>query len=252
MTQDGRRNRPTRLGFPLSSQTVWGGSPDPRRTPGPALLKSASSEEADEGVGCGPGVRPTNRQHWWGRHSAWLAVFALCTAAAAADKKPPQGHEEDASVGVTASIVSADQLRQEFGSEFKDYIVIDVRISPKDKSYQVHLDDFILRSESSGEHTGPFTAASQIAGAGALVVTEKYGNKANADSPKPLESVKIEMKDDVKGDPALDALKKRMLAEKSVSEPVSGLLFFPFSKEKPRHLILSYKTPSSHLRLSFH
>ena len=181
-----------------------------------------------------------------------VVVLVLAAALCAADKKPPQGHEEDASVGVTATLLSADQLRQEFGSEFGDYIVVDVRISPKDKAYQVRLDDFILRSESSGEHTGPFTAASQIAGAGALVVTEKYGNKANADSPKPLESVKIEMNQDAKGNPALDALKKRMLAEKTVSEPVSGLLFFPFSKrEKARNLILSYKTPTSHLRLSF-
>jgi hypothetical protein len=29
----------------------WGGSPDPRRTPGPAPLDSTAPEEADEGVG---------------------------------------------------------------------------------------------------------------------------------------------------------------------------------------------------------
>ncbi len=182
------------------------------------------------------------------------AVILLISALAlqAAEKKAPQGHEEDASVAVTATIVSAEQLIQEFGSDFHgDYIVLEVKISPKDKDYQVHLDDFILRSEASGEHTGPFLVASQIAGAGALVVTNTYGNKANADSPKPLQSVKVEMKDDAKADPALDALKKRMLAEKTVSEPVSGLLFFPFGKAKPRSLILSYKTPTSHLRLSF-
>ena len=182
--------------------------------------------------------------------AAALLMFSL--ALYAADKKAPQGHEEDASVSVTATIVSADQLRLEFGSDFKgDYIVLEVKISPRDKNYQVHLDDFILRSESTGEHTGPFLVASQIAGAGALVVTNTYGNKANVDSPRPLESVKVEMKDDSKADPALDALKKRMLAEKSVSEPVSGLVFFPLSKEKPKNLILSYKTPTSHLRLSF-
>lgn len=178
-----------------------------------------------------------------------LLVFSL--ALAAGEKKAPQGHEEDSSVGVTATIISADQLRQEFGSDFKgDYIVLDVRISPKDKNYQVRLDDFILRSESSGEHSGPFSYASQIAGAGAMVVTDKYGNRANVDSPKPLESVSIDMKSSP-ADPALAALTKRMLADKSTSEPVSGLLFFPFSKEKPRNLILSYKTPTSHLRLSF-
>jgi len=181
-----------------------------------------------------------------------VILFLWALTVQAADKKPPQGHEEDASVAVTATIVSPDQLVQEFGSDFHgDYIVLEVKISPKDKDYPVHLDDFILRSESSGEHTGPFLVASQIAGAGALVVTNTYGNKANIDSPKPLQSVKVEMKDDAKPDPALDALKKRMLAEKTVSEPASGLLFFPFGKAKPRNLILSYKTPTSHLRLSF-
>ena len=185
-----------------------------------------------------------------------VILLVATMALLAGEKKAAQGHEEDASVAVTASIVSPDQLRQEFGSDFKgDYIALEVKIipklSPNDKPYQVSLNDFILRSESSGEHTGPILAASQIAGGGALVVTEKYGNKANADSPKPLESVTVEMKNDSKADPALAALKKRMLAEKSVSEPVSGLLFFPMGKEKARHLILSYRTPTSHLRLNF-
>lgn len=181
-----------------------------------------------------------------------VALLIFSVALQAGEKKPPQGHEEDASVAVSATIVSADQLIQEFGSDFKkDYIVLDVKVSPKTTPYQVNLDDFILRSESSGEHTGPLAAASQIAGAGALVVTEKYGNRANADSPRPLESVKVDIDNDTKADPALAALKKRMLADKSVSAPVSGLVFFPMSKEKPHSLILSYKTPTSHLRLSF-
>ena len=59
------------------------------------------------------------------------------------------------------------------------------------------------------------------------------------------------MKDDAKPDPALDALKKKMLSEKTVTEPVSGLLFFPLTKEKARNLILSYKTPQGKLRLNF-
>ena len=42
------------------------------------------------------------------------------------------------------------------------------------------------------------------------------------------------MKDDAKADPALDALKKKMLSEKTVTEPVSGLLFFPLAKKSRR------------------
>lgn len=191
-----------------------------------------------------------------GTKTAAAALLMLSVALHAGEKKPPQGHEEDASVAVTATIVSPEQLIQEFGTDFKkDYIVLDVtirpKLSPQDKAYQLNLDDFILRSEATGEHTGPISAASQIAGAGALVVTDKFGDRANANAPKPLESVKIEMKDDVKADPALAALKKRMLADNSISAPVSGLLFFPLSKEKPKNLILSCKTPTSHLRLSF-
>src|ERR1700733_12541165 len=182
-----------------------------------------------------------------------FASLALSAVLFAADKKSPQGRGEDESVVITATVLSPEQLKEAVGSDFgNNYTVLEVRLAPKgDKPYSVHLDDFILRSESSGEHSGPFSYASQIAGAGALVVEQTYGNKQNVDSPKPLEGTKVTMKDDAKGDDALDALKKKMLTEKTVSEPVSGLLFFPLTKEKPKNLILSYKTPQGKLRLSF-
>jgi len=181
------------------------------------------------------------------------AALALCTVLSAAEKRSPQGQGEDESVAITATLLSPEQLREAVGSDFNNnYTVLEVRVAPKGgKPYLVHLDDFILRSESSGEHSGPFLMASQIAGAGALVVARTYGNKPNADSPAPLEGTKVEMKDDVRADPALDALKKKMLSEKTISEPVSGLLFFPLIKEKAKNLILSCKTPQSRLRLSF-
>jgi hypothetical protein len=183
-----------------------------------------------------------------------VPTVVLCAALLpAADKSPPQGRGEDDSVAITATLLSPQQLIDAVGSDFNnDYTVLDVRVTPKGgKPYLVHLDDFILRSESSGEHSGPFLVASQIAGAGALVVKHTYGNRVNADSPKPLDGTKVEMKDDAKADPALDALKKKMLAESTVTDPVSGLMFFPLTKEKPRNLILSYKTPQGKLRLSF-
>lgn len=181
-------------------------------------------------------------------------ILILCAALSAADKRSPQGQGEDDAVTVTATLLSPEQTREAVGSDFNNnYTVLDVHLTPKGgKPYSVHLDDFILRSEASGEHSGPFLYASQIAGAGALEVQQTYGNRANVDSPRPIEGTKLTMKNNAKGDPALDALKKRMLAEQTTSEPVSGLLFFPLSsKEKPKNLILSYKTPASHLRLSF-
>jgi hypothetical protein len=181
-----------------------------------------------------------------------ISAIVLC-AVLGADKKSPQGHGEDESVAITATLLSPEQLIQAVGSDFdNNFTVLDVRVTPKNgKPYLVHLDDFILRSESSGEHSGPFLAASQIAGAGAMVVKHTYGHRVNGDSPRPLEGTKLEMKDDAGADPALDALKKKMLAESTVTEPVSGLLFFPLTKEKPRNLILSYKTPQSKLRIGF-
>jgi hypothetical protein len=171
----------------------------------------------------------------------------------ASEKKSPQGTGDDESVTVTATVLSPEQLRQAVGSDFdNNYIVLDVRLVPKGgKPYQVHLDDFILRSEQTGEHSGPFTNAGQIAGAGALVVARTYGNKSNPDTERPITGTKLEMKNDDKADPAHDAVKQKMLAEKTVTEPVSGLLFFPLSKEKTKNLILSYKTPQSRMRLSF-
>ncbi len=51
-------------------------------------------------------------------------------------------------------------------------------------------------------------------------------------SPKILEGTYVTMKDDDKGVASLDALKKKMLTEKTVSEPVSGLMFFPLAKRE--------------------
>jgi hypothetical protein len=186
-----------------------------------------------------------------------IATVVLCAvlgaALSAGEKKSPEGRVEDDSVTITATLLSPQQLIDAVGSDFdNNYTVLDVHVTPKGgKPYLVHLDDFILRSESSGEHSGPFLAASQVAGSGALVVKHTYGNRVNAESPRPLEGTNVEMKDNVKADPALDALKKKMLAESTVTDPVSGLLFFPLTKEKPKNLILSYKTPLSKLRLSF-
>src|ERR1700730_2795219 len=91
----------------------------------------------------------------------------LCPVLMAGEKKAPQGRGEDDSAVITAVVVAPEQVRQMFGSDFdNNFTVLDVTISPKDgKAVAVRLDDFILRSESSGAHSGPL-AAGQIAGGG--------------------------------------------------------------------------------------
>jgi len=183
-----------------------------------------------------------------------FVLLSACSPLFAADKKSPQGQVEDDTVSIAATVLSADQLRQATGTDFdNNYTVLDVRVTPKGTTpYVLTLDDFTLRSEASGEHSGPFLSAGQIAGDGALVLERSYGNRQNADSPRPLEGTKLQMKTDAKGDSALDALKKKMLVSKNITGPVSGLMFFPLSpKEKPKNLILSCKTPKGHLRMAF-
>ncbi len=186
-----------------------------------------------------------------------FAAFALCALVAAGEvtageKKAPQARGEDESVTITATVLSGEQVRQMFATDFdNNFTVLDVTVAPKEgKPYAVSLDDFILRSESSGDHSGPL-AAGQIAGAGTLVVERTYGDRANADSARPIEGTKVKVKDEDRPDPEFNLLKKKILIEGTTAEPESGLLFFPVSKEKPKNLILSYKTPRGRLRLSF-
>jgi hypothetical protein len=49
----------------------------------------------------------------------------------------------------------------------------------------------------------------------------------------------------------LEKLKLKILAEKSIGAPVTGLLFFPLEKEKPKSLELIYTTPSGKIRMKF-
>jgi hypothetical protein len=115
-----------------------------------------------------------------------------------------------------------------------------------------------MRSEQSGAHSGAL-AASQIAGQDTLVVhqadTRKKGVSfgggmgpilmgGGGNAAPPPES-KVEVKNSEKRDPMLDVLKRKILPEKPTSEPVTGLLFFPLEKEKPKNLVLVYTPPNA-------
>ena len=75
--------------------------------------------------------------------------------------------------------------------------------------------------------------------------------------PQMLAGTKVEMKDDLGNSnsrtaDALEALKKAILTEKTITEPVSGVLFFPLAaKEKARSLVLSYASPGGKMRIEF-
>lgn len=187
-----------------------------------------------------------------------FVALLLLTFALGADKKPPQGHGENDAVTVEATILSQDQIRQQFGSAFGgNFTALEIHLTPKGgKPYDVRLDDFILRSQSDGDHSGPMEAA-QIVDTGALVINQTYAPRTNAQMPQMLAGTKVEMKDDLGNSnsrtaDALEALKKAILAEKTITGPETGVLFFPLSaKEKARSLVLSYASPGGKLRIEF-
>jgi len=196
-----------------------------------------------------------------------LCALAGDFPAKAREKKLPSGDASDDRVSLTASALDSAELKQIFGSDFdNNFAVVEVTLTPKgDQPLDIHLDDFLLRSDQTGEHSGPFMA-SQIAGSGTLVVhqAEQRGGKGGFGGgfggimmggggmgPGQASEGKAEIKDSGKRDPMLEVLKRKILAERSVKEAVTGLLFFPLDKEKPKNLTLIYTTPAGKLRVRF-
>jgi hypothetical protein len=194
------------------------------------------------------------------------AAFIFAAAASARDKKLPSGDVANSLVEAAGSVLDSEQLKETFGSDFGGmFTVIEMTLTPKsDRPVEIHLDDFLLRSDQTGDHSGPF-AASQIAGQGTLVVHSAEAPRSKGGfsgglggiymggmgSAEPPPEGKAEIKNSEKKDPMLDTLKRKILAEKTITQPVTGLLFFPLEKEKPKSLELTYTTPDGKLRMKF-
>jgi hypothetical protein len=181
-----------------------------------------------------------------------FGLMLLCGLVAAAARKPPAGHGEDDSVSIDATILTPEQVKDAVGSDFGGvYTVLEMKISPKGaKPYEIHPDDFILRSEATGDHSGPMLAG-QVASSGAMVVERKYGARSNPEMPQVVQSMKVEMKENDGKGGDVELVKKKMLQDQSTTQPQSGLLFFPLEKQKPKSLVLSCTTPSGKLRIQF-
>src|SRR5712691_1752561 len=151
-------------------------------------------------------------------------------------------------VELTATLyVDKASIQQLLGSDLGGYyVVIDVRLSPKNnEKFKVFRDDFMLRTDRDGERSKPF-AASQIAGRGALVVTRTYdGGGVAAENGGPVfggeiggmgvggignagstisNTSRIDHGAKNKENPLLGVLNGKILAEKETDQPVSGLL----------------------------
>jgi hypothetical protein len=211
-----------------------------------------------------------------------LAIVAGVTAVAvlcASDKKIPLHSTENDLVEITATaLADREAVQQALGSDLGGhYILVQVRVSPKDgNKVKIDRDDFVLRTDRDGQRTTPF-APSQIAGRGALIITQggsggggyvgpsdtgygQYGppimngglmggGGGSGGGGETHTTIKSGAKDKV--DPILDVLKEKILPEKETDAPVSGLLYFPMEKQKLKDLELIYKTPEGKLTLRF-
>jgi hypothetical protein len=189
----------------------------------------------------------------------------------AGEKKIPVAEGSNGDVAIKATFVDQDQLKQLVGTDFgKMFTALELQVTPRGaKPLAVSYDDFELLSESSGEHGSPYEPG-QISGSGALVLhrEDKYGAVgtnptsgvwslgpimagSGGGPKKPVDNRADMAQGDSKVDPLTDVLKKKMLPQQTASGPESGLLIFPLSHEKPKHLVLFYKTTSGKLRMTF-
>jgi hypothetical protein len=194
----------------------------------------------------------------------------------AADKKTTataKGENDDVMLTVTVYL-QPDDIKQLLGNDLgAHFIVCEVKVEPKfGKEVAIDRDDFILRTYKDGEKSKPF-AASQIAGSGALVISQAESTKSSgARSPGwtgmggPMilgggggastggmgpTGVKADVKNEAGDNPLKQLLESRILPDKKTTEPVTGLLYFGLGKQKMKDLQLDYGGRENRIALRF-
>jgi hypothetical protein len=208
--------------------------------------------------------------------SNYATLFCISVAMlGAADKKLPIDETSNDVLAISVSApLDKDQIKQELGSDLgADIIVIRLTARPvSEKPVQLSLDDFLLISGKDGQRSAPF-APGQLAGSDSLAVTPNGMRRSGLGDHRPsigfggigiggggggnsgataTPDVKAEESRDDKDNPLLEALNAKILPEKEITEPVSGLLFFQIvGKFKPKDLELHYKGPAGPMALRF-
>jgi hypothetical protein len=212
---------------------------------------------------------------------ACLVLLGAVASLSAAEKKLPIEQTSNELIDISATaLLEKDKIRQELGTDLgADIVVVRVTVRPvSDKPIQLSLDDFLLVSSKDGQRAEPY-APSQIAGSAAIVVTptgtrngglgsnprrptfgggiggigSSGGGVGNAGGGAETGDAKVESTSSDKANPLLAVLNDKVLPEKEIKDPVSGLLYFQMvGKIKPKDLELHYKGPAGRLALRFH
>ncbi len=215
-----------------------------------------------------------------------IAFLLLLTAGVsfAASKPQTPGRTGNDNVGIEAkAFLTKEEVKSVVGMDMdQGFIVVEVTLTPRNgETVKVSLDDFLLLSEKDGQKSAPYVP-SQIAGAGALIVSTRpgegtgimtqqrtipwggmgggrpmgmpdQGGSIGSTTANP-EFAKASTTNGAgeKTNPLLATLEKKVLPEKEIKEPLTGQLYFLFEgKHKQKNLELFYKGSGGKLSLKF-
>lgn len=215
-----------------------------------------------------------------------LALIAVSTLLASADKKLPLDRTSNEFVEIAGTLLDKDEIVKAFGSDLGGNIVV-MRVTVRpltEKPVRIDYDDFFLLDTGAGQRSAPYEP-SQIAGTSVLIVTPtgtRGGIGGNPRGPvwggipgtmgRPQQlpgnggemgssggvattnesKVETDANKD-KPNPLLSALKDKALPQKEVTDNTTGLLYFQLEgkKIKPKDLELHYKTASGRIAMRF-
>jgi hypothetical protein len=208
---------------------------------------------------------------------------AILTAAgfgfplAAGDPKgPPKGEGSDKFVRIEAiAYLDKASITEVVGGELdQGILVVAVKVTPAEgKKLSINRDDFLLRSDRSGERATPYSP-SQIAGSTTVRVSSRAisGGAVYTGNSRPVwgglpgmggqgvgngtsqatEAVAAMDEASTKENPMLAILKEKILPEKEIAEPTSGQLYFLMEgKQKVKDIELLYKSEAGRISIRF-
>ncbi len=225
------------------------------------------------------------------RRTSWgllLGVMAAALALEAGDVKggPSKGEGSDKFARVQATLyLDKKDIAQAVGGELEaGIVVLEVTMVPADgKTLSIRHDDFLLRSDRSGERSTPYSP-SQIAGSSVMRVSSRelgpggtytqnrgpvWGGMGGG-MPRTMPGMGAQTAgsgtaqateaaasiDDGSGkqkeNPLLAKLKEKILPEKDINGPVTGQLYFLMEgKQKVKDLELLYKLEAGRIPVRF-
>ncbi len=197
-----------------------------------------------------------------------LFLTVLASTAAKNTVATSKGENQDLILTVTLHI-DRESIKELIGNDLDGhYFIADVKVEPKyGKDVVVDRDDFQLRTDKDGDRTKPF-APSEIAGGGALIISQKgqqgaaspgmvglglpsiVGGVGAGKSAEPNSPVR-QQNHDPDNNPLKKLLTDKMLPEGKTDKPVSGLVYFPMEKQKMKDLELTYGGQENRITLRF-